>query len=401
MAIINLPKRDRKCKNGFLVDYLEFTKDQESPEDFHCWVGISLIGSALRRNCYMKRGTYTLYPNLYVVVVAESAALHKSTALNIGVEVLRESNPEHAFFSQKITTESFIHFLHEQFEETQTSVAIVHASEFAVFFGKSISDPTLLQTLTDMYDNPSYWSYSTLTRGKEECNNVCINMLAATTPEWIKTSLPEDALGGGFTSRLLFIPRYETDRSNPFPEDTMDEATLKHRANCVHDLGLISGLRGNFSWDALAKRHYAEWYEGTLKHQQHNAMPGLRGYYGRKGDTVIKLCMISSVSHDDSMNIQIRDVESAIKLLNENEQYLPQVLNFIAQTDVGKRNIRVLNLIKKHKDVPHSKLLQSISHQMSGMELRDVIDTLEQTGEIKSEGLGRARKYTYIGKGRA
>ena len=62
--------------DDWLTTYTEYTSEQESPALFHLWVGTSVIASAMERRCYINRGYYTLYPNLYIVLIGESAPCH-------------------------------------------------------------------------------------------------------------------------------------------------------------------------------------------------------------------------------------------------------------------------------------------------------------------------------------
>ena len=71
----------------------------------------------------------------------------------------------------------------------------------------------------------------------------------------------------------------------------------------------------------------------------------MRGYYGRKGDTVIKLAMIMSASKSDSFILESIDFTSALNLLNDNEQYLNQLASTMGQTEEGKQNNKVLEII--------------------------------------------------------
>ena len=92
----------------WLEKYLEYTEDQESPSIFHLWVGLSLISAVLGRRVWIDRGYYFLFPNLYVVLVAGSARARKSTALGIGVGLLKKAGVDVNIISQKITPEAFI-----------------------------------------------------------------------------------------------------------------------------------------------------------------------------------------------------------------------------------------------------------------------------------------------------
>src|SRR5213080_4652355 len=93
---------------SFLDLYMAYTNAQESPELFHLWVGTTILASALGRKCFINRGYYRLFPNLFTILVAGSAKCRKSTAINLGVRLL-DGIDTTKIVSGKITPEKFIH----------------------------------------------------------------------------------------------------------------------------------------------------------------------------------------------------------------------------------------------------------------------------------------------------
>lgn len=397
MAVVLINKTERKCLNGLFSDYIEYTSNQESPEDFHLWVAISTVACALSRNVWLDRGHYKLYPNLYTVLIAESANLHKSTAIRIGTRLLREVGQEHFnIFSQKTTPESLIKILSEIYEETKASVGIVEASEFSVFLGNTKKDQTLIQLLTDLYDCPAFWDYTTVGRGKNICNNVCINLLGGSTVEWMKSSLPEESMGGGFFSRLVPVYRITSERKIAHPEDVQYSVNGLLRENLIHDLKQIMQMQGPFTWTPKAKVMFSDWYIDYNKPEQ--APPQLRGYYGRKGDMLIKLSMICSASHEDSRKITDRDFEFARRILTENENYMLKLTSVMGQNEEGNRVEKVLYAIRRAGVVDHSSLQRMVSHQMNKDTLKMCIDTLLDSHQIDRTHDGKKFVYRALEK---
>jgi hypothetical protein len=221
-------------------------------------------------------------------------------------------------------------------------------------------------------------------RGIENINNICLNMLAGTTPEWLKTALPEESLGGGFMSRLVMVNRYElTKEPNAFPEDMLTSLESKEaRERCKNDLQLISGMSGPFEWTPQSKNLYQDWFHDENIPDLQTCESFLRGYFGRKGDLIIKLAMIFSAATSPSKVLDQKDIWNAISLLKENEKYLSKVTDYMGRTEVGKNVEKVLGIIKKYQPCPHSRVMQSVSHQMDKNQLRDVIETLLEAGHI-------------------
>jgi len=148
----------RKFEGSWLRHYLDFTKGMESPEIFHFWVGISLIATALGRNVFLDRGYFKLYPNMFIVLLAESEECAKSTAIKIGVNmVLRDDEMESCpmIFAQKATPQALVETLVDETGVPDADRVIhknaevyVAASELAVFLGKKEKNSELLTMLT-------------------------------------------------------------------------------------------------------------------------------------------------------------------------------------------------------------------------------------------------------------
>lgn len=403
MSLIDVSEstNERKCPDGFILSYIEYTKHQESPTDFHRWNAIFSIASALGRDCYLPRGYYNLYPNLYIFIVADSARLRKSTSAGIGVKLTKEALTSNiSYFAQKITPEAFIKFLQDRNEETGRSDGVVYISEMATFLGKQKMDQSLIEILTDYYECPSYRSYTTISRGTEELKDVCINALMCTTPEWLKSSLPEDSVGGGFMSRVIMVNRTETERSNPTPEDTMDDPDiLRARNNCLHDLEAIGKLKGKFRWSPDAKVLFQEWYEELREPENKHAF--FDAYYGRKPDTLLKLSMILSANRGNTMIISTDDFQQAVYVLSEEEKYMINVVQYLGQSEDGKNAAHILKIINKNKNegITHSDLMRRVSYKFNKWVLRNIIDTLEASGEIKklTVGVGKGATKLYFG----
>jgi hypothetical protein len=362
------------------------------------WTALSVMSVALGRGTYLDRGFYRIYPNLYILLVGESALVRKSTAIGIGMGLLRKAlDKDLTVISQKISPQAMIKALNEKYKEKKVSSAFISSSEFAVFIGESSKDQFIIQVLTDLYDCPDTWSYTTILRGTEYCNNCYICLLAGSTPDWLKTSIPEESLGGGFLSRVLMIYREEGGPKVAFPEDGMTSARKLLRENIENDLKILSELRGPFSWTPEAKSCFSTWYN-EYNHPE-NAPKYMRGYFGRKGDTAIKLAMICSASHESSRTITDRDIMFGINMLTENEKCMEQVVALMGQSKEGSKIDKVLYLVRKsgEQGIEHSRLQRSISHYLNSDELRVAISTLVQSGLIKKDWDGRKSIYFFCG----
>lgn len=403
----------RRCQDGLLIEYMKAYDSQESPSDFHLWTAVGLIAMALGRNAWYSRGAWNIYPNLYIVLVAESALARKSTALRLGIDPFKRAIPEIEGLGQKITPEALIGVLSDMCKQSDTAKAesYIYASEMSVLLGKTMLDDSLIKLLTDLWDCPDSHTYQTRMRGKEFLRDVCINMLAASTPDWLRNSVPAESLEGGFFSRLIIVNRPSTGEKNPFPEDTMSVHNLEALDNVIHDLREIrDGINGPFMWEPEGKRAYANWY--CNYNEPENATSFMRGYYGRKGDLVLKLAMVSSANLSNTRVITKDDVTFAVSILNENEVFAKELVKFMGTTTSGKMLKLVLQKITssvtdfENKDgtiqsirgIAHSKLVQNTSHQLKLTELNEVLSSLLQSNEVEELLGGKSGTKRYYRK---
>ena len=249
--------------SDWLTTYAEYTSEQESPSLFHFWVGTSTIASALERRVWIHRGYYTLFPNLYIVLIGASARVRKTSAIWIGYNIFREAVTDGVIVSQKITPEAMISIFVERYKEKGTSGGIIVADELGVFLGGQNKSMDLMQLMTKWYDCPSHFEYHTVMRGKEVMNSVFCNMMAGTTPAWLKDSMPPHAVGGGFTSRIIFVYQDKPEKLVAFPEITKEQEEMKR--DLVADLKTITRIQGQFKLTSKAREWYEEWYTRVFK----------------------------------------------------------------------------------------------------------------------------------------
>src|SRR3989304_1023207 len=96
--VIQLRETVYPPQQGWVTNYLDYVKLQESPIEFHFWVGVCLIGATLKRNVWFnKQDYYSVFPSQFVILVAKSSACKKSTAINI--EGLRHIEEVYGGFS--------------------------------------------------------------------------------------------------------------------------------------------------------------------------------------------------------------------------------------------------------------------------------------------------------------
>lgn len=77
---------------SFVLDFVELCEGTEVPDQFAVWTGLAGVSAALGRNVWCDLGVLTVFPNLYVVLIAGSGQ-KKSTSIEFLEPILYGMEP--------------------------------------------------------------------------------------------------------------------------------------------------------------------------------------------------------------------------------------------------------------------------------------------------------------------
>src|SRR4030043_2427583 len=117
----------------------------------------------------------------------------------------------------------------------------IFCEEFKVVAKGLYADSALIENLTKLYDGGK-WDYMTKGRGTYLIEHPCINMLAASTPEWLTTGSAADFIGGGFSSRIVPVALLKDEKLIAWPDKTPVIQTME--PGLISDLSQIGKLEG-------------------------------------------------------------------------------------------------------------------------------------------------------------
>lgn len=369
----------RQCKVSWLDSYLDYTANQESPELFHLWSGISVLGATLGRKCFVPRGYFLCYPNQYIIIVSESARCRKTTASDIAVDLFREANI-FPVTMEKITCARLSQKLHETGIKLGHSSIYIYSPELGNFLGSDSYTSGLMLLVTTLYGCPSEWESGTKTQGTDTLKNVFVHILGCTTPSWL-SGMPADMVEGGFSSRAIYIVQNVPRHASPDP----DEPDIALRARLVSDLKEISKITGIFKRTKEAKRTFNEWYKTNFAIIDDMDLR-LKAYYARKGEHVLKVAMAINASRTDSMLIDEKDIHQSLSLLDQAETLMPFAFQSVSFSDGTKHIDKVLHQIEQEGgSIPHSDLLRRNYYHMDKEQFKKLMETLMESNVVRME----------------
>lgn len=395
--------------DNWLDSYLKYTDNTESPISYHTWCGLSVIAGALQRRVYLQWGlAETIYPNLYVVLIGPSGRTRKGTAIGIaksmlkataGVTVVPESSSGRQAMILAMKRAS------KNFEDPIDGKIKFHCSvtafseELSVFLGQG--DIAYLSNLTDWYDSKDDWEYETVGRGKDSLQGLCLNLCGGTAPDWIQSMIPQEALGGGFTSRVIFV--VEEKKRKIVPEYVVDAETRELGEKLERDLERIANLSGEMTFDEDGKEAYVNWYidQDTKLSAGQAAIPDTRfaGYCERRATHLRKLMLVCSASRGDDLKLTKADFLKAKGLMEAVEVNMGRTFGGLGKARTSAETDTVMDFIRSIGTTTRKALLQKFYRDIDPMTLSTVETTLEQAGKIKIKLLvqERDKMYTWIG----
>lgn len=374
--------------DNWLKGYLVYTAESESPEEFHLWLGISTIAGVLRRKCWFDMGYFTVYPNLYVVLVSPAGRCKKSTSMRIG-RSFSEAIPGIAHSVDSTSRERLIQDLSQSFKDGQSALN-THTSEFASILATSGMD--MVSFLTDIFDSPNEWTHKTKGGGTNRIKAPFVNLVGAATPEWIATGMPLDTIGIGFTSRIIFIYQDTPRKRPPFPKLSPEQETL--RTLLIEDLAQIAAIDGRFEFSPEAMQMYTVWYEARFDEPNPSKDPRLAGYFERKPIHLIKLCMVLSAAKRDDRIITEEELVEGMQLLDRVEKLMPRVFSSVGKNPLfADQEAMVAEFMQNPNGFTLAELLERFSYSVRREELMEIVETLVAIGKIQPAG----NKYVFIG----
>ena len=356
--------------SDWLQAYVEYASFSEAPKRMHFWSGVAAIAGALRRKVWIDMAYFKWYANHYIVFVAPPGIVSKSTTVSIAVDLLRRVpginfGPDIVTWPALVTAFASSSEAFELDGEFVTQCALtLESSEFGNLVNPS--DRDMLDLLITLWDcKTGALKKMTKGSGNDTIENPWINMVACTTPSWIAGNFPEHVIGGGFTSRCLFIYTDKKDKLVAYPHLSVPTG-LKHQATLLAtDLEFMSkNLLGAYTLEPEA----LEW--GKIWYTSHYARPpdGLEddrfgGYLARKQTHIHKLAMVIAASQRDSLIIRADDLALANTMVSDLEQDMPKVFAKIGKSVQANQVERFVNFVRaKVVGVPYAVAYQFV-HQ--------------------------------------
>jgi hypothetical protein len=384
-------------------DYATFG---EAPPKMHFWTAVSTIAGALRRKVWIDQYYFKWFPNFYVIFVAPPGVVAKTTTADVGMDLLRKV-PGIKFGPSVVTWQSLVKSFadsKEAFEyppetkEYQTMAALtISSGEFGNLLNPQ--DKEMVDMLVSLWDGKGFRK-ETKHSGSDTVENPWINLIACTTPAWIAGNFPEYMIGGGFTSRSVFVYCDRKEKLVPYPGLSVPKNIQAYQEALVADLIKIADMCGEFKLTREALEWGSGWYEEhNTKRQPHLDDDRFGGYIARKQTHIHKLAMVLAASRSDALTITLEDLQTAAHMVTDLEAEMVKVFSKIGMNDTSVAATRLLEFVKRRRSVSYEEAYRYVHAQFpSFRDFEDVIKGLIKSGHLIFKQNGTSYSLSYAWK---
>lgn len=329
----------RRHFENWISAFLEYASFSEAPKHMHFWTAVSTIAGALRRRVWLDMVYFRWHPNFYIILVAPPGIVSKSTTAGIGMSLLKKV-PDVKFGPDVVTWQALVTAFAEstmsfEFEGEfhAHSALTIESSEFGNLLNPQ--DKEMVDLLVSLWDGkPGAFEKKTKGSGNDSIENPWINLIACTTPSWIAGNFPEYMIGGGFTSRCIFVYAEKKARLVAYPGQIVPSDLRQTAQKLVEDLAQISLMAGEYKLDEDALKWGQAWYAGHYEAKHlHLDDDHFGGYLARKQTHIHKLAMILAAAESSNLVITAEHLAIADQMVTDLEPDMQFVFAKIGKTE--------------------------------------------------------------------
>lgn len=368
----------------FFSDYLTYVGDTESPIVYHRWTAVSIIGTLLGRDLYLPFGHSRIYPNQYIMLMG-APGTRKSSAISVGKRLLKNAGYKR-FAPDRLSKERFLmEMIPPSLEDLDDDLELlvvdrpseicVVAEEFGDFLGQGNMEFATM--LTKLWDNVDSYEHPKIHGKSVVVEKPTVNIISGNTVQGLALTIPPEALGNGFMSRILFVFAEETGIKITFPsppDENLGTQLSEH----------LKQIKENVSGETKISKDARHILDRMYKEFHGIDDPRFTSYATRRFTHLLKLCLIFAAA-DLRSEINVEDALKANTLLHYTELKMPKALGEFGKSKYGEiSNIILNNLHKTSKPLSHNDIWKVVSKDLSKTsELGDILKGLMAAGKIQ------------------
>lgn len=389
--VVPIKQPYKRMYPNWIHGYLHHQRAAESPIRFHFWTAVFTVAAALGRKVWIDELKFQWTPNMYIILVGPPGVAAKSTTMRQGLSML-EHVPDMRFGPQSMTWQALL----ESFVQAQTSLPIegedrpmacisVGIGELGTFFDPQNKE--LTDQLTALWDGQlERLSRRTRKDGEVIIVNPWLNLIACTTPAWLQERFPKVAIGGGLTSRIVFVYGDKPRRLIAYPsKETESEEYKQEQKALIYDLKHIATLQGQYRLTDEAISYGTKWYVDlkTGKLPDHLRSGRFDGYISRKQSHVHKLAIVLAASKRDELLIHLEDLKEAERYVAEIEPDMAKVFDSIGAHESAQTLSEIEAYIRRVGSIQSTELWNIFRSTLDHFAYTNAVKAAQAAGVIE------------------
>jgi hypothetical protein len=376
-----------------LIDHvLDMCDEVETPRSYLRWATLAAISAIIKRQVYVEKYFYRVYPNVYVMLVGPPG-ITKSYATNLSRLMVESVNSTKIVTGQN-SIEGILEYIASSENDEKgvpkgngNAEAFIVADEFTTLV---LDNPQAFSILTDLYDScyKDEWP-KRLKSGTIKLKKPYVTMITATNIAHFNDKLRQVDVEGGFIGRTMVILEKERYRINSLlrkPKMIFDVTKVRE------ELIRISKLEGEFKFDKDSTLVFFENWDREFKEQTREDTTGI---FKRMPDSVLKVAMLNTIAEGDELVFTKARLERAIEIcrgLITNIRSVTAGVGSAANSQAMVHFMQCLIGAENHRMEHKTMLNRNYSH-FDTYELAKIVETLTQAGVIRMDISGSHRYY--------
>lgn len=192
-------------------------------------------------------------------------------------------------------------------------------------------------------------------------------------------------IGGGLTSRIMFIYGDKKRHLVAYPDEQVREADYKdQREKLIQDLQRIALLSGNYILSPAARAWGTLWYERLWSSRPADmANDRYSGYISRKQTHMHKLAIVLAAAQRDQLLIEKEDLEEADKLLSSIEPHMIKVFESVGVVDESKHIANIIAHVRAYTWIDPTSLFNLLRNNISEKDFKNAIRISVEQGLLE------------------
>lgn len=408
MPLLITPDEVEKLPKTFIDDYREWAKNStDAIEDFHNLAAFMLLSFFISGSVRLPTSSGTTVPNLWGLILGDSTLTRKSTSLRLAMDLLTDIDNSLILASEG-SSEGILMGLSGR----PNRVSIFFRDEVTGFFDGLIKKDYLAgmrELFTKLYDVPSI-ERRVLRKEIYEITNPVFIFFGGGIKDRLFQLISEDFVTGGFMPRFIIVCG-ETDISKIRPtgppteklSETREE--IKSRLSDLYESYMVTSPKNIGGQDVHMPTHviaeltndawsrFGEIEDLMMKAGFNTPFKDLANpTFNRMSVSLLKMAVLLAASRqlpkENKITVELYDLLGATQYIQHWGSYSIEMIMNSGRSLTQRAIEKTKRAIKANPGITRGEL--SRNHDLSKREMDEIVSTLIDRNEIRTENAGRA-----------